>query len=342
LTDEILVKGPVLGPGWTGRPELGLTDRPLTEKEIQKAAFSFLENNPFDSPLIDKQHEFITKGSLVENFVTSQDYEFNGHVYPPGTWFITTRVSESDMVQGVQDGTYTGFSVSAWPESKRGLLEQKIAENGLIAKGLFNNTKEGEWLPIAVSIAKLPFYPEAVFKVFSPDEIIKKNIENLEVDNLSDGDNALAGFAGKLLDLVINKEAKTEEVKTELTDGPKFVTEEMLDSKLDAQYKKFEELVNGSKEEAKEDKKEEAKSDSKEDKEEDKKEEAKTDSKEDKKKESKDAKKDKEEDEDSKETDDAMISKAIKIDDVKQGKNGKKTFMEECGLDPMGRNPKYL
>lgn len=336
MTDSILIKGPVLGPGWTGRPELGLTDRPLTPPEIQKAAHGFLPG----TPIVDVQHDLKKQAEVVESFITSNDYQFNGQTYPPGTWFVTSKVTDPTLIKGIQDGTFTGYSVGAWPEEYR---------DRLVAKGLFSDVKEGEWFALAVSIAKLPFYPEAIFKVFQPDEVIKKNIPDMEVDKLTEEDKGIGSAFNKLLDFVINKEAKAEDVKTiaEATKGQQFVTEEMLDNKLDAHYKKMEELMKGSKVEDEDDKKAKAKSEKEEDEDEDKKEEAKKeskDSKEEKKAKAKeDESKDDKEDEDSEDNDDdTMISKAIKIDDAKQGKKGKTTFMEECGLDPQGRNPKYL
>lgn len=338
MTDSILIKGPVLGPGWIGRPAMGLTDRPLTPSEIQKAAHGFLPG----TPIVDVQHDLKKQAEVVESFITSNDYQFNGQTYPPGTWFVTSKVTDPTLIKGIQDGTFKGYSVGAWPEEYR---------DRLVAKGLFSDVKEGEWFALAVSIAKLPFYPEAIFKVFQPDEVIKKNIPDMEVDKLTEEDKGIGSAFNKLLDFVINKEAKAEDVKTiaEATKGQQFVTEEMLDNKLDAHYKKMEELVKEAK--PKEDEKDDDKSDDdEEDKKEDK--EAKKDSKDskskDKKEKAKDTKEeDKEEDDESEDGskddgDDTMISKAIKIDDAKQGKKGKTTFMEECGLDPQGRNPDYL
>ena len=161
MTDSILVKGPVLGPGWIGRPAMGLTDRPLTPPEIQKAAHGFLPG----TPIVDVQHDLKKQAEVVESFITSNDYQFNGQTYPPGTWFVTSKVTDPTLIKGIQDGTFTGYSVGAWPEEYR---------DRLVAKGLFSDVKEGEWFALAVSIAKLPFYPEAIFKVFQPDEVIKK------------------------------------------------------------------------------------------------------------------------------------------------------------------------
>lgn len=331
MTDEILVKGPVLGPGWIGRPAYGLTDRPLTEKEIQKAAYQFLPG----TPIIDVDHDMKKQAEVVESFITSDYYHFNGEVYNPGTWFLTSRVTDPELIREIRSGKFTGYSVGAFPEEYR---------DRLVAKGLFADVKEGEWFAVAVSIAQVPFYPQAIFKVFEPDEFIKKNIPDMEVDNLKEENNALASFTNKLLDLLIKKEVKSAEVK-EIAEGPKFVTEEMLDQKLEAHYARISELLSDSKEKQTEEESKESKEEKKESKDTKEEKEPEKESKE--TKESEESKESKKEAKESKEDpekseDETMISKAINIDEVKKEKTGNKTFFERAGCDSLGRNPKYL
>ena len=318
-----------MGPGWIGRPELGLEDRPLSEKEIQKAAYNFLPGTPLGSPFVDVQHDFIKQAEVVESFITSGPYDFNNITYPPGTWFLTSKITNPEIIEGVRNGTYTGYSLSAWPENQRQRLEQKINEGQLIAKGLFSNVKEGEWFPLAVSIAKMPFYPEAVFKVFETDEFIKKNIPDQEVGKLSEEKNALFRVIDKLLDNAINKEVKAEDAQT-IMESPKFVTEEMLDSKLDGLLDKVKDLLEASQaEEETEEAEEEAEDETTEAQAETTETETEENSEED-------------ETTEAEASDDTMISKAIKIDEVKQEEKGSNGFMADCGCDALGRNPKYL
>ncbi len=321
-----------MGPGWIGRPELGLEDRPLSEKEIQKAAYNFLPGTPLGSPFVDVQHDFIKQAEVVESFITSGPYDFNGITYPPGTWFLTSKITNPEIIEGVRNGTYTGYSVSAWPENQRQRLEQKINEGQLIAKGLFSNVKEGEWFPLAVSIAKMPFYPEAVFKVFETDEFIKKNIPDQEVGKLSEEKNALFRVIDKLLDNAINKEVKAEDAQT-IMESPKFVTEEMLDSKLDGLLNKVKDLVEASQAEEETEETEET---------EEVEEEAETTEAEAETTETESEEDSTEEEAEEVETEEALISKAIKIDEVKAEKKGNRGFLADCGCDPLGRNPKYL
>lgn len=311
---EIIVKGPVLGPGWIGRPELGLEDRPLTPAEIQKAAYNFLPGTPLGPPMMDANHDLIKQeAEVVESFVTSGPYEFNNMVYPAGTWFLTSKVTDPKLQEGILNGTFTGYSVGAWPEEYK---------DRLVAKGLFKDVAEGAWFPLTVSFATLPYYKEAVFKVFGPDDFIKKNIPNMEVDNLTNKEESgLASVVNKLLDIVINKEAKASEVEEE----SKFITEEKLKEELDARdeklgerFDKIEELLT------KEEVEEEEETEETEEEEETTEETTET-----------------EESEDDSE-DNVAISKAIPIDEAKAKPEGTKSFMEQCGCDALGRNPKYL
>ena len=41
---------------------------------------------------------------------------------------MAVKISDKDMIKGVLNGEYTGFSVSAWPENKRGHLEKKLKQ----------------------------------------------------------------------------------------------------------------------------------------------------------------------------------------------------------------------
>jgi hypothetical protein len=307
----------------TGRPEIGLTDRPLTPEEIQKAAYQFLPG----TPLVDSEHEFKEIGDVVESFITPEPTNFNSRTYPAGTWFMTARVTDPTIRDGVITKQFKGFSVAALPERFREML---------MAKGMFSDVKEKEWFPIAVSIVKLPFYPDMIFKVFRADEFIKKNFPKEEVDKLTDKeDSGAMAIIGKFFDYLINKEAKapTDELyengletkvgklKQQLEDAEK--ENKKLTKKLEKLEKKME-----TKDEDKEEDKKDAK-DKKDDKKDDK--EAKDEDKEEEN-EDKEAKDDKKDDE--------VIKKSLNIDEAKAA--GRKGFMEEIGCDSMGRNKKYL
>ena len=203
---ELYIKGPVLSPGLTGRPDMGLTDRPLTPQEIQKAAYSFTAG----TPIVDVQHDFRKQAEVVESYIAPEDTQFNGKSYPAGTWFVTSRVTDPTLKTLIGTGELTGYSVGAFPENAN-------------IKGMFTDVGEKEWFALAVSIVKMPFYPEMIFKVFKQDEFIKKEFKaNTEVSNMSDEDKSAMNLIEKLIDMLpINKglepviEAPTPEITLE-------------------------------------------------------------------------------------------------------------------------------
>lgn len=207
MQNEIYIKGPVLSPGATGWP--GMTqDRPLTAKEIQKAAYQFLPGYS----IIDVQHSFLKQAEVVESYVAPEPTTFNGRQYPEGTWFITSRVTHPEIVKAVNEGELTGYSIGAFPE-------KQYAELKRINKSMFNDVKEGEWFPLAISIVDVPFYPEMVFKLFGPDDFIKK--ESMEDKRMTD-EKTRDTLLEKLFDYFIAKDSKEDEVMEVVE--PEFIT----------------------------------------------------------------------------------------------------------------------
>ncbi len=200
---ELYIKGPVLSPGLIGRPEMGLTDRPLTPQEIQKAAYTYTAG----TPIIDVQHNYQEQGKVVESYIAPEDTQFNGKSYPAGTWFVTSRITDPILKESIHKGELTGYSVGAWPEGVE-------LPKGII-KGMFSDVDEGKWMALAVSIVKMPFYPEMIFKVFKPDEFIKKSFNpNTEVNNMNDEDKGTAGILNKVIDYFIDKNASAPQIET--------------------------------------------------------------------------------------------------------------------------------
>lgn len=191
---ELYIKGPVLSPGLTGRPDMGLEDRPLTAQEIQKAAYNYTSG----TPIVDVQHDFRKQAEVVESYIAPEDTQFNGKSYPAGTWFITSRVTDPQLKMQINTGELTGFSVGAFPENA-------------VKKGMFSDVQEKDWFALAVSIVKMPFYPEMIFKIFKPDEFIKKELNQpMEVNTMTDEDKGTTGLLNKVIDYFINKEAVSE------------------------------------------------------------------------------------------------------------------------------------
>lgn len=191
--NELYIKGPVLSPGATGWPGMS-QDRPLTPEEIQKAAYQYLPG----SAIVDVQHSFRPQGEVVESYVTPEVTRFNGREYPAGTWFVTSRITDPTIIKAVNDGELTGYSVGAFPEKQYKDLKRPIV------KGMFSDVEEGAWFTLAISVVDVPFYPEMVFKVFGPDDFIKKN-KNME-DNVMSEDKTRDTLLEKVFDFLIKKE----------------------------------------------------------------------------------------------------------------------------------------
>lgn len=215
MQDEIYIKGPVLSPGATGWP--GMTqDRPLSAKEIQKAAYQFLPGYS----IIDVQHSFMKQAEVVESYVSPEQTEFNGKIYPEGTWFVTSRVTSPEIIKAVEDGELTGYSIGAFPEKQYKELKR-------INKSMFNDVEEGAWFPLAISIVDVPFYPEMVFKLFGPDDFIKK--EQIVEDKIMSEDKTRDTLLEKIFDYFIKKEEVKEPVEGSEDVAPEFITKSELD-----------------------------------------------------------------------------------------------------------------
>lgn len=215
MQDEIYIKGPVLSPGATGWP--GMTqDRPLSAKEIQKAAYQFLPGYS----IIDVQHSFMKQAEVVESYVSPEQTEFNGKIYPEGTWFVTSRVTSPEIIKAVNDGELTGYSIGAFPEKQYKELKR-------INKSMFNDVEEGAWFPLAISIVDVPFYPEMVFKLFGPDDFIKK--EQIVEDKIMSEDKTRDTLLEKIFDYFIKKEEVKEPVEETGDVAPEFITKSELD-----------------------------------------------------------------------------------------------------------------
>lgn len=333
---DMYIKGPVLSPGWIGRPDIGQTDRPLTGVEIQKAAYNF----PIGYPIIDVEHEFKQQAIAVELYVASQPEEFNGKTYNAGTLWATCKVTDPAIQAMVNAGELNGFSVGAFPEKYRDDLK-----SALITKGLFESVKEGDWFALAISLVKEPFYPDAIFKVFGPDEFIKKSYPNMEVDNLTDESKTAWNIVDKLLDkMMISKSAEEKEDKSkysnELEERVKELKDEIKELKEDKTKlsKKVDRLTKKL-----EDKEEEEPEDKeKEDKEDKKEEEQDKDKKEEKKEEEAKENKETEEVKITDEAKEEAITKSLDIDSSKKQTSNNTSFLESCGCDALGRNKKYL
>lgn len=217
---ELFIKGPVLSPGaqgWPGQPQ----DRPLTAEEIQKAAYAFLPGYA----IVDVQHSWRKQGEVVESYIAPEITKFNGRDYPAGTWFITSRITDETIIKAINDGELTGYSVGAFPEKQYDELKRPG-----ITKGMFSDVEEGAWFSLAISIVDVPFYPDMIFKVFGPDDFIKKELPKLEETIMPENvDKTRDTLLEKVFDFLIKKE-EAEPIQVEDKEDVEYITKGDLES----------------------------------------------------------------------------------------------------------------
>ncbi|ARJ26016.1 hypothetical protein B7492_33850 (plasmid) [Bacillus mycoides] len=85
----------------------------MTAEEIEKAAYTFMENYQH----IDKQHDEIAgKGTVVENWIAKSDMTVGEQEVKAGTWLMTVRVDDADTWEEIKKGEVTGFSMGGFGE----------------------------------------------------------------------------------------------------------------------------------------------------------------------------------------------------------------------------------
>ncbi|TBX48067.1 XkdF-like putative serine protease domain-containing protein [Bacillus thuringiensis] len=85
----------------------------MTAEEIEKAAYTFMENYQH----IDKQHDEIAgKGTVVENWIAKSDMTVGEQEVKAGTWLMTVRVDDTDTWEEIKKGDVTGFSMGGFGE----------------------------------------------------------------------------------------------------------------------------------------------------------------------------------------------------------------------------------
>lgn len=121
--DYIIVTLPIFIPD-TRDCEYDQGEKPLTAEQIRKFAEEYL-----DWKIVDLEHEFLYNGqvigTLTESHITArpQTVKFidgTPREYPAGTWFVTLKITDPDVIQGIKDGHYTGGSATT--------IERKDAE----------------------------------------------------------------------------------------------------------------------------------------------------------------------------------------------------------------------
>ena len=76
--------------------------------EIRKMMYLFME----EVQSFDLMHEGTERDiTILESFQPEVDTLKGGKLVPKGAWFLTTRVNDDGIWQGINDGDITGYSI---------------------------------------------------------------------------------------------------------------------------------------------------------------------------------------------------------------------------------------
>lgn len=208
-------------------------EKPLTAEQIRKFAEEYL-----DWKIVDLEHEFLYNGqvigTLIESHITTRPQivkfiDGTPREYPIGTWFVTLKITDQDVIQGIKDGHYTGGSATT--------IERKDAEKlmRLLNSHVPASTKSRikrikisdikDPVVITISIVHSPCVPLAKFCS------LKNN--NKKVSNMTKGLNEqieeeTKGFISKIGEILGSTKSDKKEEDIEADDGskkqPDFIT----------------------------------------------------------------------------------------------------------------------
>ena len=82
-----------------------------SEKELTKAAHGFLEAYGQQRAGVSENHARPVKAAVVESGITRASFELDGQIVPAGSWVAGVKLNDPTLVQKVQNGQLTAFSI---------------------------------------------------------------------------------------------------------------------------------------------------------------------------------------------------------------------------------------
>lgn len=106
IGEERIVFGVALIPG-----DVDAQGDIYSADEVRKAAFSFMEVGQSQMKLQHRGAFLGKKVTVLETYVSRQPEQYGDETFPPGTWFVTTRIHDADLWEAVKRGEFTGYSI---------------------------------------------------------------------------------------------------------------------------------------------------------------------------------------------------------------------------------------
>jgi len=147
VSDEYkrVVTGPVLVPGEPDRD-----GDIVTREQVEDVAYKFME----DYQNIDLMHTFKNVAVPVESFILREPTVMGGMDLPAGTWILSAKIKDDKVWDGVLEGRYSAFSISAI----KSVVKSDRADKRKTLSDLGEN-----WEVAFVSIVDRPAVPKAQY-----------------------------------------------------------------------------------------------------------------------------------------------------------------------------------
>lgn len=229
--DHIIVTLPIFIPD-ARDCEYDQGEKPLTAEQIRKFAEEYL-----DWKIVDLEHEFLYNGqvigTLMESHITTRPQivkfiDGTPREYPIGTWFVTLKITDQDVIQGIKDGHYTGGSATTIErkdaEKLRKLLNSHVpaSTKSRIKRIKISDIKDP--VVITISIVHSPCVPLAKFCSLKNNN---KKVSNMTKELNEQIEEETKGFIAKIGE-ILGSTKSDKEKDDEKDDGskkqPDFVT----------------------------------------------------------------------------------------------------------------------
>lgn len=205
----------------------------MTAEQIKKFAEEYL-----DWKIVDLEHEFLYNGqvigTLMESHITTspQIVKFidgTPREYPTGTWFVTLKITDQDVIQGIKDGHYTGGSATTIErkdaEKLKRLLNSHVpaSTKSQIKRIKISDIKDP--VVITISIVHSPCVPLAKFCSLKSKEKVSHMTKELNEQI----EEETKGFISKIGEILGSTKSDKEKDEDEIVDDgskkqPDFIT----------------------------------------------------------------------------------------------------------------------
>lgn len=213
--------------------EYNYGEKPLTAEQISQFARDYEE-----WLIVDLEHEFLYTGqvigTVIESHVTTEPVtvkfiDGTPREYPAGTWFVTLKITNQDVIQGIHDEHYTGGSATTIErddaDKLRKILNVPIAASTKSKIKRIPISEIKDPVVITISIVHSPCVPLAKFcSLKNNNKDVSTMTEEINEEMNTQIEEETKGFITRIGEIFGSVKAeKTEEADDEKKE-PEFLT----------------------------------------------------------------------------------------------------------------------